>query len=171
MPLPKPFAAAREPLAVAVFCVLWSLSFPVAKLALIDCPPLLLLTIRFVIAGALMIAIAVAVAPGPGLAQQLGWRGGAILAGLGVLNNACYLGFSYLGMHLMPAGLMALIVSANPVLTAVLAATFMGERMTVRRTVGLVMGVAGVAVIVESRLAGGTTTALGVPVEPEVNIR
>lgn len=160
-PAPPPFAV-REAAAIAAFCVLWSLSFPVTKLALADCPPLLLLTIRLLAAGTITLAIAAAVRRKPPLAGRFTWRDGTVLAALGILNNACYLSFNYLGTRLMPSGLMALIVSANPVLTAVLAAAVLGEAMTVRRTIGLLLGVAGVAVIVHSRLAGGTTSALGV---------
>jgi len=46
------------------------------------------------------------------------------------------------------SGLSALIISANPVLTAVLATAFLGERMTRRKIAGLVLGVGGVALVV-----------------------
>ena len=60
------------------------------------------------------------------------------------------------------AGLSALIVSANPVLTAVLAAAFLGERMTWRKAAGLVLGLVGVAFIVQNRIAGGADSATGI---------
>jgi drug/metabolite transporter (DMT)-like permease len=146
-----------EPLMIPAFCVLWSLAFAVSKLALADCPPLTLLTIRFFTAG----AIALAVAALRGASWRLTWRDGLTLAAIGVANHALYLGLSYSGMRTLSSGLMALIVSTNPVLTSLLAACFLGEKMTVRKSVGLMLGVAGVAVIVESRLAGGTADALG----------
>jgi hypothetical protein len=43
---------------VALFCVIWSSAFAAAKLALPHCPPHLLLTGRFLCAGALMMAAA-----------------------------------------------------------------------------------------------------------------
>jgi drug/metabolite transporter (DMT)-like permease len=147
-----------EPLLIAAFCVLWSLAFGMSKLALLDCPPLLLLTIRFLVAGAITLGIAAML----GAKWRLGWRDGLVLAGLGVINNALYLGLSHFGMLLVPSGLMGLIASTNPVLTALLAAAFLGERMTVRKIAGLALGVAGVAIIVESRLAGGMASALGI---------
>jgi drug/metabolite transporter (DMT)-like permease len=160
---PAPYISARgpivqEPLLIAAFCVLWSLAFGMSKLALLDCPPLFLLTIRFVTAGAITLAIAAAL----GAKWRLGWRDGLILAGLGVINNALYLGLSHFGMLIVPSGLMALIASNNPVLTALLAAAFLGERMTARKIAGLALGVGGVAIIVESRLAGGTASGLGI---------
>lgn len=147
-----------EPLLIATFCVLWSLAFGMSKLALADCPPLLLVTIRLLVAGVITLGIAAML----GAKRRLGWRDGLVLAVLGVVNSACYLGFSHLGMRLVPSGLMALIVSTNPALTALLAACFLGERMTVRKITGLTLGFAGVAIVVESRLAGGASSALGI---------
>ena len=46
------------PLAVFTFCLIWSSAFSVAKLALYDCPPLLLLTARFLLAGAITLGAA-----------------------------------------------------------------------------------------------------------------
>ena len=46
------------PLMVAAFCLLWASAFSVAKLAIADCPPLLLLMTRFLLAGMLMLGAA-----------------------------------------------------------------------------------------------------------------
>src|SRR5215469_3850174 len=124
---------ATLPLAVAAFCVIWSSAYSVAKLALYDCPPLILLTARFLLAGVIMIGAAAFSADW----RRLAWRDAAALIVLGVLNYALYLGFNYYGMLSLPAGLSALIISANPVLTALLAAVFLDERMTWRKGWGL----------------------------------
>jgi drug/metabolite transporter (DMT)-like permease len=163
MRLALPIAVARgglngEPVLIAAFCLLWSSAFAVSKLALADCPPLLLLTVRFSVAGAIMLAGAAMLRT----RWRLGWRDGLVLAAIGVANNALYLAFSYHGMLTLQSGLMALIVSTNPVLTSLLAACFLGEPMTVRKIIGLLLGVAGVAVVVESRIAGGAASAPGV---------
>ncbi len=163
MRLAPPISLARgelnlEPLLIPAFCVLWSLAFGISKLALADCPPLLLLMIRFFAAG----AIALAVAAMTGGNWRLTWRDVLMLAAIGVANHAIYLGLSYSGLRTVSSGLMALIVSTNPVLTSLLAACFLGETMTLRKVAGLMLGIAGVAMIVESRLAGGAADALGV---------
>jgi drug/metabolite transporter (DMT)-like permease len=152
--------ATRDPLPfqVAAFCLLWSSAFAVAKLALLDCPPLILLVARFLLAGLVMFAAAGV----HGVERRLARRDLVALAALGIFNNAIYLGLNYVGMRGVSAGLTALIVSANPVLTALLAAVFLGERMTWRRAAGLLLGVGGVAFIVESRLAGDVESALGI---------
>jgi drug/metabolite transporter (DMT)-like permease len=147
-----------EPLLIAAFCLLWSSAFAVSKLALADCPPFLLLTMRLFVAGAITLAGAAVL----GANWRLGWRDALVLAAIGIANNALYLGFSNSGMLTLSSGLTALIVSTNPVLTSLLAACFLGEPMTVRKIIGLVLGVVGVALVVESRIAGGTASALGI---------
>jgi drug/metabolite transporter (DMT)-like permease len=158
IPLRVSAAVGTMSILIAVFCVLWSSAFAVAKLALLDCPPLLLLTARFLLAGAVVLAVA-AVDRSP---WQLARRDVAILALLGVSNNALYLGLIYVGMQSTSAGLSALIVSGNPVMTAVLATLFLGERMTWRRAVGLLLGIGGVGFVVESRIAEGIDSPTGI---------
>ena len=151
-----PAAAARPitipiPVLVATFCLIWSSAFAVSKVALADCPPLLLASARCLLAGAVMLGVAAI----SGAGWRLARRDLAIFAVLGVANNALYLGLNCVGMRSVSAGLSALIVSANPVLTALLAAFVLGERLTWRKAAGLLLGVGGVTVIVESRLTGG----------------
>jgi drug/metabolite transporter (DMT)-like permease len=158
VPVSAPRAVDSLPLLIAAFCVLWSSAFAVVKLALTDCPPLLLLTARFLLAGGTMLgAAAVFGAPG-----RLARRDMIALILLGVANNALYLGLNHVGMQSISAGLSALIVSANPVLTAVLAAAFLGERMTWRKSAGLLLGIGGVAFIVESRITSGLDSPIGI---------
>jgi drug/metabolite transporter (DMT)-like permease len=158
IPVPVPAAASATPLSIAAFCVLWSSAFAVAKLALADCPPLLLLMARFLLAGAIILGATVILR----MPWDLNRRDIALFALLGVVNNALYLGLNYVGIRDISAGLSALIVSANPVLTAVLAAFVLGERMTWRKAAGLLLGVGGVAFIVESRITGGIDSPAGI---------
>jgi drug/metabolite transporter (DMT)-like permease len=85
-----------------------------------------------------------------------------LFAFLGIANQAVFLGLGYVGMRSTSSGLAALVISANPVLTAVLAVAFLNERMTWRKVAGLLLGVAGVAFVVESRMAGGTDHPAGI---------
>jgi drug/metabolite transporter (DMT)-like permease len=145
------------PLTVAAFCLLWASAFSVAKMGLADCPPLLLLTIRFVVAGVLILA-GTALAGRP---LRLSRRDLLLFAVLGIANQAVYLGLGYVGMGSVSSGLTALVISANPVLAAILAAVFLDERLTTRKVFGLALGIGGVAVVVEGRLAGGIDDAGG----------
>jgi drug/metabolite transporter (DMT)-like permease len=146
------------PLMVGMFCILWSSAFSVAKLALVDCPPLLLLASRFLVAGVLMLAV--------GRIQGVRWtfsrRDVALFAVLGIANQAVYLGLGYVGLREISSGLSVLIISANPVITAVLAVMLLGERMTWGKNLGLLLGIGGVAYIVGSRLAIGADHLQGI---------
>ncbi len=152
-PISVPF-----PLKVLAFCLLWASAFSVAKLAIADCPPLILLAVRFLLAGMIMLGAAAL----SGVRLRLGRRDLLLFAVLGIANQAAYLGIGYLGLRSISSGLSALIISANPVLTAVLAALFLGERMTWRKALGLLLGIGGVAFVVESRLAGGVEHLAGI---------
>jgi len=141
------------PLYIGLFCLLWSFAFVAGKIGVTDCPPLILLAARFSLAGILILGITAL----RGEAwSSLTWRDAAIFAILGVANNALYLGLGYTGLQTVSAGLGGLIVSANPVFTAVLAAAFLGEALTWRKVMGLLLGIAGVGFIVWHRMSVGT---------------
>jgi drug/metabolite transporter (DMT)-like permease len=146
------------PLYIGLFCLLWSFAFVAGKIGVTDCPPLLLLTARFSLAGILILGISALRGEG----WQLSWRDFLVFAILGVANNALYLGFGYTGLQTVSAGLGGLVVSANPVFTAVLAAAFLGEALTWRKVMGLLLGIAGVTFIVWHRLSVGTDHLHGI---------
>src|SRR5262245_1698649 len=146
------------PVMVAAFCLLWASAFSVAKLAIADCPPLIVLTARFLLAGVVIFGAAALFR----VRLSLGRREFLLFALLGVANQAVYLGLSYVGIRSTSSGLAALVISANPVLTAVLAVAFFNERMTWRKAIGLLLGVGGVAFVVESRIAGGVDHPMGI---------
>lgn len=157
---PATTASLRFPLPVLVvtFCLLWASAFSVAKLAIADCPPLLALTARFLLAALVMLGGAVAYR----VPWNLSRRDIFVYAALGIANQAAYLGLSYVGIESVSSGLAALVISANPVLTAVLAAVFLNERMSWRKVAGLLLGIGGVAFIVEGRLTGGVDHGVGI---------
>jgi drug/metabolite transporter (DMT)-like permease len=139
------------PLYIVLFCLLWSFAFVAGKIGVTDCPPLILLAARFSLAGILILGISALRSE----KWDLSWRDVAVLAVLGVANNALYLGLGYTGLKTVSAGLGGLIVSANPVFTAMLAALFLGEAMTLRKVTGLLLGILGVAFIVWHRMSVG----------------
>ena len=146
------------PLTIGLFCLLWSFAFVAGKIGVTDCPPLILLTARFSLAGVLILGITAL----RGEEWNLSWRDAAVFALLGVANNALYLGLGYTGLKTVSAGLGGLIVSANPVFTAMLAALFLGEALTLRKMTGLLLGIAGVAFIVWHRMSVGSDHPEGI---------
>jgi drug/metabolite transporter (DMT)-like permease len=131
--------------APVLFVLLWSTGFVGAKYGLPYAPPFTFLAVRLAAAAALLAALA-AVLRSARLASTA-QCGSAALAGL--LLHAGYLGGVFYGISLgVPAGVAAVVVSMQPVLTAVLAARVLREHPTARQWLGLVVGVAGVALVV-----------------------
>lgn len=145
-------------LAIPLFCLLWSSAFVAGKIGVTDCPPLIFLTVRFLAAGVLILGLAAL----GGERFDLRRRDLVAFALIGIFNNALYLGLGYVGLRSISSGLNALIVSANPIFTAVLAARLLGERITLRKVIGLVLGIAGVALVVADRIQGGGDSPVGI---------
>lgn len=142
---------------IVAFCLIWSSAFAAAKTALADCPPLLLLSVRFLLAGSLLLVGCALF----GALRRVSLRVLGLYAGIGILNNAAYLGCSYWGMTTVSSGFTAVVVSATPLLTALAAAPLLGERMTGRKFVGLILGFIGVAIVLRSRIGGGHEDGTG----------
>lgn len=141
----------------AVFVLLWSTGFIVAKYASPHAPPLAFLLWRYAaVVIVLLPVIALTGAPWP--RNVATWLH---VAAVGVLLQATYLGGVWWAIaHGMPAGASALIVGLQPLLTAFLAGA-VGERASARQWMGLVLGFAGVAVVLSDRL-----TLQGVGIAP-----
>ena len=78
--------------------------------------------------------------------------------GVGVLSQVVYLSGVFVGIsHGVPSGTAALIASLQPMVVAVVAGGLLGERTSTRQRVGLVVGVAGVAIVVARDLGGSAT--------------
>src|SRR5262249_26317980 len=95
-------------------------------------------------------------------AWQLSWRDVAVFAGLGVANNALYLGLGYTGLQSVSAGLGGLIVSAHPIFTAAPAPLVLRGPLAWRHAGGLLLGITGVAFIVWHRVSVGSDSLHGI---------
>jgi drug/metabolite transporter (DMT)-like permease len=135
-------------LAPTLFIVIWASGYVVAKAAAPHAEPLSFLVVRYIGVIVLMTLLAwLARAPWPANRTEV-----LHLAVAGIGIQAIYLGGVWVAVRQgMPAGLAALIVNLQPVLTAV-AGRLIGERVLPRQWVGLVLGFAGVALVVSSKL-------------------
>ncbi len=131
------------------FIVIWASGYVVAKAAAPFAEPLTFLLLRYAGVIALMGTLALlARAPWPS-----SWRAAGHIAVAGIGIQATYLGGVWVAVkHGMPAGVAALIVNLQPVLTAV-AGRFVGERVSLRQWLGLLLGFAGVALVVWTKVA------------------
>ena len=129
------------------FVLLWSTGFIVAKFGLPYAPPLTFLMLRCALAVCVLVPmVLIWKAPWP--------RGAAIyhIAAAGLLLQAGYLSGVWCAIKLgMPAGLSALIVGMQPILTAA-AAPLIGERVRPRQWLGLLFGLTGVALVVAAKI-------------------
>lgn len=140
-----------------VFVLLWSTGFIGARYAMPWAEPFAFLAVRF---GLTIILLAL-------LLAAISWRAmdrrqavHAMIAG--ALIHGVYLGGVFWAIRNgMPAGLSALIVGLQPLATAMLAAAFLGERLTARHWAGMALGLAGVAIVLAPKLGalGGVTAA------------
>jgi drug/metabolite transporter (DMT)-like permease len=141
----------------AVFVVLWATGFVVSKLSAGHVGPWWFLTLRFPIAGLLMLGVA--------LHQRSTWpsfrlASHAMIAG--AFLHGLYLGPIYWAVSEgLPAGVAALIVGLQPLITAFMAALILGEIITTRHWLGLLVGLVGVGLVVWPKLifttVGGIT--------------
>lgn len=134
--------------APAVFVVLWSTGFIAAKAGLPFAEPMTFLAIRFALVIVVMLPAA--------LAWRAPWpdaRGIAHVAVVGVLMHGAYLGGVFAAIdHGMPAGLSALIVGLQPLVTACLVGPLFGERVRAMQWAGFVLGLVGVALVLSEKI-------------------
>ncbi|ULX53783.1 peptide ABC transporter ATP-binding protein [Cupriavidus taiwanensis] len=146
-----------------LFVLIWSTGFIVAKYGMPYAEPMTFLFLRF--AGVLVLMVPFVLLARVPLPRATGstatdWSAVGHIAVAGLLLQAGYLGGVWAAIRLgMPAGVSALIVGMQPILTALIA-TRMGERIGARQWLGLLLGIAGVALVVANKLgASGLTPA------------
>jgi len=142
------FAVVAAP---AVFVVLWASGFIGAKFGLPYAEPMTFLSLRMIAVVTLLVVVIVLTRPK--------WpdRAGVFHSAVtGALVHGLYLGGVFASMENgISAGLIALIVSLQPVLTSTLANRWLGERVLPRQWLGLILGVVGVYLIVRENIAAG----------------
>lgn len=131
------------------FVLVWGSGYLATKTGLQYAAPFTFLTLRFLF-GLLCVLPWVLIA-------RPGWPSGArawshvVIAGL--LMHAANLGGSHYAQYLgMSAGVTALILATQPLLTAVIAERWMGERLLGRQWLGVALGLAGVLLVVWHKL-------------------
>lgn len=136
------------------FCVLWSSAFIAGKFSIISAPPLGFLMVRFFFATALMFLLLRMIGGKSRKPIQMSdvWVGSL----LGLLNNAIYLGLCFVAFKTTDASVVALIASAMPLVTAVLAKPLLGESFTLKKAMGLSFGIFGVWYVLQGRLDFGS---------------
>ncbi len=132
----------------AAFVLIWSSGFIIARYGMPHAEPMTFSFLRFAGVLVLMVPAVLILRPDWPNWRQIGHIGVA-----GLLVQAVYLGSVWAAVrHGMSAGLVALIVGLQPILTAWFSA-FVAERITGRQWIGLILGLSGVALVVVAKLS------------------
>lgn len=145
--------ARTSTLIAVVFVVMWSSGFVGSRLGTEHATTANLMLWRFVIASAILVGLLVVLRspiPRQIVLPQIG---------IGLLSQALYLGPIVGGIEAgVPAGTTALIASLQPILVGALAGPLLGEIVRRGQWLGLVVGIAGVLLVVADDLGSGTVS-------------
>lgn len=135
------------------FAVMWASAFTTTRMIVTEAPPLLALSLRFALSGAIGIVIAWIMGETWRTLSRSQWR--AVIV-LGLCQNALYLGMNWVAMQWIEAGLASIIAATMPLMVAAMGWVFMKERLAPMGFAGLVLGLIGVVIIMGARLQGGS---------------
>ena len=143
-----------------LFVFLWSTGFIGAKYGLPYAEPLSFLLTRYGLVIVLMTAIALATAA-PWPARRRDWLHIGVS---GVLVHAVYLGGVFVAIkHGLSAGVTALVVGMQPLLTGLGSGWLLGEKVNSRQWLGLALGFVGVGLVVSGKLGDGALGPMLIP--------
>jgi drug/metabolite transporter (DMT)-like permease len=127
------------------FVAVWGSGFIATKIGLQHAPPFTFLALRFAFGIACLVPIVLIVRPRwPSTRAEY-----LHVTAAGLLMHFVHLGGSHYTQYLgMSAGITAVLLSVQPLLTALIAARWMGERLRPRQWLGIVIGLVGVATVV-----------------------
>jgi drug/metabolite transporter (DMT)-like permease len=142
--------------APGLFVILWASGFIGAKLGLPYAQPLTFLFLRMF--GAVLLLGTIVLVARPKWPNRDGILDSCAI---GVFMHALYLGGVYISIaNGLPAALSALIVGLQPLLTSTIANRLLGERVVARQWGGLLLGIAGVYLVVQDKATTGGATPL-----------
>lgn len=156
-------SAASRPLwlllAPAVFLILWSGGYSIAKLGIKHAEPLTFLALRYAVVLIILAPFAIAMRPAwPTKPAQ--WFH---IAFVGFLIQGIYFGLCYLAFNAgASAGTVAIIVCLQPILVGLIAPYFARERVSALRWLGLFLGLAGAATVILGQSAVKVESIFGI---------
>jgi drug/metabolite transporter (DMT)-like permease len=140
-------------LGMLVLYVVWGSTYLGISIAVVTFPPFVMASIRFLIAGAVLFGWSILRA-GRGFAwpTRREWRDSAIVGALLIGGG---MGMVAWGEQTIPSGIAALLITTMPVWVAILGGVFLGERLPRPAIAGIVVGFAGVVILVGPSAYGG----------------
>ena len=152
----KQLSPIQQTVLIIALVFLWGLSFPINKMVLQYTPPMLFAGMRTLAGGVLLVLLLIR------KMSQIQWKQNWLIYIISaLLNVVLFFGLQTFGLKLMSSGLFSVLVYLQPVLVALFAWIWLGENMSLYKAIGLVLGIAGVAVI-SMRGETGPISAIGV---------
>src|SRR5947209_5276679 len=149
---------ARALAPIAVLTLVWGCNWPILKIGVTDLAPLTFraLTLPFAAIGLL----AVARLSGDGIGIARGWW--SRVGMLALLNIAGWNGLVLFGVQQLPAGRSAILAYTMPLWATLIATFVLQEPLGKRKLVGLVLGIAGMALLIGDEVRAMSRAPLGV---------
>jgi len=145
-------------IAPAVFVLLWSTGFVGARFGLPYADPMTFTSIRFaIVVGLLGVIVIISRSRLPRAPAMWGH-----LAVSGILIHACYIGGVFIAIDVgVGISIAAIIVGAQPLLTAIIVVLFLGETLSRRQWAGFVVGFLGLVMVVAKTFEIGALPLTG----------
>lgn len=132
-------------IAPLLFAMLWSTGFIAAKYSMENADPFVFLCLRMTITTIVLIPILWLT--GARLPRSI-WQHRHDMV-TGILLHCCYLGFLFWPIKDgMPSGIVAIIIGIQPILTTALSTMYIGESLSLRKVIGLIVGFIGVGAVI-----------------------
>jgi drug/metabolite transporter (DMT)-like permease len=145
-------------LAPVIFLLLWSGGYAVAKVGLGYAAPMVILALRFALVVAVMAILWLLLRP-PLPKTRAEW---GHLAMVGLLIQSVYFGMTYYALESgVAAGTVALLMTLQPIVVALIAPRWSGERVGWKQWSGLILGLIGAGVVIGARSALEPPSVMG----------
>ncbi len=142
---------------IASLAILWGLSWPLMKLALVEMHPLRFRTFSVIIGGIGLLAISMASGNSIRITREAFWR----IAGVALFSSILWSLCMAYGLRLMASNRAAIIAYTFPVWSVPLSAWLLKEPLTARRWLGLFLGMAGLALLLGDEVYAVGRSPLG----------
>jgi len=144
-------------LLLAALSLFWGLNWPIMKVVLSEVPPLYFRAVCLLGGGSGLLLVARA----SGISSRVAPGQWPRLCALSLFNVAGWNVFAVYGVLLLPSGRAALLGYTMPLWGVMLSVWLLGEKLTARRGAGLLLGIAGIFVLMSGSLEGMLQAPIG----------
>jgi probable blue pigment (indigoidine) exporter len=141
-----------------VFAMLWASASAVGKFAIQSVEPLVLFSVRFLIAGVLMLGYSRWVRSEPFPEREF-WKPLIIF---GLFNTTLYLGVFIISLQFITAGITALTIALNPVMISIMSSVSLNRKVTKEEWLSISIGTFGVGIATYPLLVADVISWIGV---------